>query len=80
MTALRRACGHVGMCPQQVLAATLTLFQPEAADYAHNILMSSPSFESHICGYTTNQRREVSPVEQYTIDCEYLAYFMPQKN
>ena len=25
-------------------------------------------------------RREVSPVEQYTIDCEYLAYFQPKRN
>jgi hypothetical protein len=24
--------------------------------------------------------REVSPVEQDTIDCEYLAYFKPKKN
>ena len=23
-------------------------------------------------------RREVSPVEQYTIDCEYVAYFEPK--
>ena len=39
---LRCACGHVdvGMCPHQVLAATLTLFQPGEADYAHHILMS----------------------------------------
>jgi hypothetical protein len=25
-------------------------------------------------------RREVSPVEQFTIDCEYLAYFLPKRN
>jgi hypothetical protein len=23
---------------------------------------------------------DVSPVEQYTIDCEYLAYFEPKQN
>ena len=45
----RRACGHVdeGTCPHQVLAATLTLSQPRGADYAHPILVSSLSFESH---------------------------------
>ena len=45
----RRACGHVdeGTCPHQVLAATLTLSQPGGADYAHSILVSTPSFESH---------------------------------
>ena len=45
----RRACGHVdvGTCPHQVFAATLTLFQPGGADYAHHILVSTPSFESH---------------------------------
>ena len=45
---LRRTCGHVdvGTCPHQVLAATLTLSQPEGADYAHPILVSTPSFES----------------------------------
>jgi len=45
----RRACGHVdvGTCPHQVLAATLTLSQPGWADYAHPILVSTPSFESH---------------------------------
>ena len=45
----RRACGHVdvGTRPHQVLASTLTLSQPEGADYAHRILMSTPSFESH---------------------------------
>ena len=31
----------------QVLVATLTLFQPGGADYAHHILMSPPSFESN---------------------------------
>ena len=34
-------------CPHQVLAATLTLSQPGRADYAHPILVSTPSFESH---------------------------------
>jgi hypothetical protein len=29
------------------LAATLNLSQPRGADYAHPILMSTPSFESH---------------------------------
>ena len=29
------------------LAATLTLLQPGGADYAHQILMSPPNFESH---------------------------------
>ena len=45
----RRACGHVdvGTCPHQVLAATLTLSQPRGADYAHPLLVSTPSFESH---------------------------------
>jgi hypothetical protein len=45
---VRRACGHVdvGTCPHQVLAATLTLYQPGRADYAHPILVSTPSFES----------------------------------
>ena len=45
----RRACGHgdIGIGPHQIVAATLTLFQPEGADYAHHILMSPPSFESH---------------------------------
>ena len=50
----RHACGHVdmGTCPHQVLAATLTLFQPRVADYTHlsqHILLSPPSFESHRC-------------------------------
>ena len=45
----RRACGHVdkGTCPHQVLVATLTLSQPGGADYAHPILVSTPSYESH---------------------------------
>ena len=45
----RRACGHVdvGTCPHKVLAATLTLSQPGGEDYAHPILVSTPSFESH---------------------------------
>ena len=45
----RRACRHVyvGTCPHQVLAATLTLFQPGGTYHAHCILMSPPSFESH---------------------------------
>ena len=49
VSSLRRACGHVdvGMCPHQVLAATLTLSQPRGADYAQPILVSTPSFESH---------------------------------
>ena len=37
----------VGTCPHQVLAATLTLSQPGGADYAHPILGSTPSLESH---------------------------------
>ena len=43
------ACGHVdvGMCPHQVLAATLTLSHPGGGDYAHPTLVSTPSFESH---------------------------------
>ena len=43
----RRAHVDVGTCPHQVLAATLTLSQPRGADYAHSILVSTPSFESH---------------------------------
>ena len=48
----RHPCGHgnVGTGSHQVLATTLTLFQPGGADYAHHILiilMSPPSFESH---------------------------------
>ena len=39
--------GDVGTGPHQVLAATLTLFQSEGADYADHILMSPPCFESH---------------------------------
>ena len=48
-TYIRRACGHVdvGTCPHQVLAAPLALSQPRGADYAHPILVSTPSFESH---------------------------------
>ena len=44
----RRACGpvDVGTCPHQALAATLTLSQPEGADYAHPILVSTPSFKA----------------------------------
>ena len=43
------ACGHVdvGTCPHQVLAVTLTQSQPGGADYAHSILVSTQSFESH---------------------------------
>ena len=37
----------VGTCPHQVLAAPLALSQPRGADYAHPILVSTPSFESH---------------------------------
>ena len=38
-----------GTCPHQVLAATLTLFQPrEGVDYAHHIMMTPPRFESHM--------------------------------
>ena len=57
----RRACGHVdqGTCPHQVLAATLTLSQPGGADYAHPILVFTPSFESHrracLLGITVTQ-------------------------
>ena len=36
----------MGTCPHQVLAVTLTLSQPGGgADYAHPILVSTPSFE-----------------------------------
>ena len=38
----------MGSCPHEVLAATLTLFQPGGgADCALHILMSPPSFENH---------------------------------
>ena len=38
----------MGTGPHQVLAATLTLFQPGGADCAHHIVLMSPlSFESH---------------------------------
>ena len=37
--------GNIGTGPQQVLAATLTLSQLEGVDYAHPILMPSPSFK-----------------------------------
>ena len=44
----RHACRYwivdVGTCTHQVLAATVTLFQPGRADYAHHMLMSTPSF------------------------------------
>ena len=42
-------CGYGDMDTghHQVLVATLTLFQPEGADCAHQILMSPPSFECH---------------------------------
>ena len=45
----RRACGYVdiGTCPNQVLASTSTLSQPWGADYAHPIIMTTQSFESH---------------------------------
>ena len=45
----RLASGHgdMGTRLHQVLAATLTLSQPGAADYTHAIMMSPPSFESH---------------------------------
>ena len=36
-----------GTCPHQVLPATLTLSRPWGADYAHPILVSTLSFESH---------------------------------
>ena len=44
---------RIGPC--QVLAATLTLSQPGGADYAHPILVSTPSFESHrrACGWSS---------------------------
>ena len=34
----------MGTGPLQVLAATLTLFQPEGEDYAHQITTSTPGF------------------------------------
>ena len=37
----------VWTCPHRVFAATLTLSQPGGADYAHPILVFTPSFESH---------------------------------
>jgi hypothetical protein len=38
----------VGICPHKVLVASLTLgITARGADYAHHILMSPPSFESH---------------------------------
>ena len=40
-------CGDIGMCPYQGLAATLILSQSGGGDYAHPILVSIPSFESH---------------------------------
>ena len=40
--------GTWGLVPIKFLAATLTLFQPEGADYADNILMSPLYFESHL--------------------------------
>ena len=43
---------RIGPC--QVLAATLTLSQPGGADYAHPILVSTPSFESHRRACTAN--------------------------
>ena len=45
----RRTCGHVdvGMCPHQVLVATLTLSQPGGADYDHDLLMS-PGAPTHV--------------------------------
>ena len=38
----------MGTGPHQVLAATLTQFQPEGSDFAHLILMSPANFESHM--------------------------------
>ena len=50
----RRACGlgDVGTCPHQDLTATVALILPGGADYAHHILMSTPSFESHRHSWT----------------------------
>ena len=64
---LRRACGHmeVGTCPHQVLAATLTLYQPGGADYAHLILVSTPSFESY------RRACEVITTDCICIDAKY---------
>ena len=47
-TNCRRACGHgdVGTCPHQDLTATLTIWFPGGAYYAHHILMSLQSFEN----------------------------------
>ena len=50
----------MGTCPHQVLAATLTLSQPGGgADYAHPILVSTPSFEGHrrACTATCSEDR-----------------------
>ena len=54
LSKVRRACGHVdvGTRPHQVLTSTLTLSQPGGTDYAHPILMSTPSFESHRRAWT----------------------------
>ena len=37
----------MGTGTHQVWVFTLTLFEPGGADYAHSIMMSPPSFESH---------------------------------
>ena len=51
----RRACGHVdvGTCPLQGLAATLTLFQPEGSDYAHQVLKATGAPESSLLNERT---------------------------
>ena len=43
------ACGHRDMRtgPHKVSAATISLFEPGWTDYAHQMPMSPPSFESH---------------------------------
>ena len=55
----------MGTCPYQVLAATLTLFQPEGADYAHHIMMSPPSFEIHRPAWDTCYFRLIKELQKH---------------
>ena len=50
---VRLACGHgdVGTCPHQVCCSHLNPISTKGADYAHPILMSPLSFESHRCAW-----------------------------
>ena len=70
----RHACGHgdVGTCPHQVFAVTLTLSQPGGgADYAHPILVSPTSFESHrhACMYKDWHPKSVKIGTYYPKNC-----------